>query len=356
MIVPIPGLRAFREKEPARGLFRLLLFVGLLWAAFAGGDRILTSCREAEPAGMLATAVLAGSIALLLAGERRRGADTLPGRGGSILFRLRRNRLAAFGLGAMVVLYLLALLTPLVAPQDPNRHDLPAAHAPPSTDHLLGTDQFGRDVWSRILYGSRISLFIGFVSVAIGITLGTLVGATAGFVGGPVDWLLMRLVDILLSFPRLLLLLAVIALFQPSIFLLVAVLGATGWMGTARIVRGEVLSIREREYILAARALGFGERRILFRHVLPNVLAPIIVAATLNIGNTVMLEASLSFLGLGVQPPTASWGTMINDGRHVLTTAWWLATFPGLAILVTVLSFNLVGDALRDALDPRLRR
>jgi len=270
--------------------------------------------------------------------------------------RFRANRLALAGLVAMLLLYLFALLTPLVAPFEPNRQDLEASHTPPSPGHPLGTDQFGRDVLSRILCGSRISLFIGFVSVAISITIGVLVGAAAGYLGGPADWTLMRAVDVLLSFPRLILLLAVIALFRPSIFFLVAVLGATGWMGTARIVRGEVLSIREREYVLAARALGFGRRRILFLHILPNAVAPIIVAATLGVGNTVLLEASLSFLGLGVQPPAASWGTMISDGRHVLTSAWWLSTFPGLAILITVLAFNLVGDGLRDALDPRLRR
>jgi peptide/nickel transport system permease protein len=256
----------------------------------------------------------------------------------------------------MLVLYLAALLTPILAPSEPNRQNLDAASIPPSAEHPLGTDPFGRDVLSRILYGSRISLFIGFVSVAIAVTLGALVGAAAGFLGGAVDWILMRVVDVILSFPRLVLLLAVIALFQPSIFLLVAVLGLTGWMGTARIVRGEVLSLREREFVLAARALGFSRRRILFAHILPNATAPIIVAATLNIGNTVMIEASLSFLGLGVQPPAASWGTMINDGRDLLTSAWWLATFPGLAILFTVVGFNLVGDGLRDALDPRARR
>ena len=256
----------------------------------------------------------------------------------------------------MMLLYLVALLTPLIAPFEPNIQNLETGRLlPPSSDHLLGTDKYGRDILSRILYGSRISLFIGFVAVGISLTIGTLVGAVAGFFRGAIDTALMRFVDVLLSFPRLVLLLAVIALFQPSIFLLVAVLGFTGWMGTARIVRGEVLSLREREYIVAARALGFSAPRTIFFHILPNVMAPIIVAATLNIGNTIMIEASLSFLGLGVQPPTASWGSMINQGREVLSHAWWVATFPGFAILSTVVCFNLVGDGLRDALDPRLR-
>jgi peptide/nickel transport system permease protein len=277
-------------------------------------------------------------------------------RTGDFAARFARNRLAVAGLVVMAFLYLAALLAPLLAPADPNAQDLASVHRAPSATHPLGTDQFGRDLLSRILYGSRISLLIGFVSVGLAVTIGTLVGAAAGYLGGGTDWVLMRIVDVLLSFPRLVLLLAVIALFRPSIFLLVALLGLTGWMGTARIVRAEVLSLREREFILAARALGFGRRRIVFGHILPNALAPVVVAATLNVGNTVMLEASLSFLGLGVQPPTASWGTMISDGRNALTTAWWLATFPGVAIVATVIAFNLVGDGLRDALDPRMIR
>ncbi|MFH1680132.1 MAG: ABC transporter permease [Candidatus Eisenbacteria bacterium] len=336
-------------------LFRLLLLAGLMGIMPWRGARIGRFLLEGNGAGILSVLFLIAAIAGLAAwaiAER----NAPPGAGSGFLGRFRRNRLASFGLGMMLLLYSGALLTPILAPADPNRQDLGACALSPSASHLLGTDQYGRDVLSRILYGSRISLFIGFVSVAISVTIGSLVGAVAGYVGGGVDWGLMRFVDVLLSFPRLLLLLAVIALFHPSIFLLIAVLGLTGWMGTARIVRSEVLSLKEREFVLAARALGFGGRRILFFHVLPNVIAPIIVAATLNIGNTVMLEASLSFLGLGVQPPTASWGTMINDGRDLLTSAWWLATFPGIAILFTVTGFNLVGDGLRDALDPRLRR
>ncbi|MDT8367999.1 MAG: ABC transporter permease [Longimicrobiales bacterium] len=270
----------------------------------------------------------------------------------------QRNRLAVLGGWVVILAYLLALLAPLIAPFDPAAQgDLVGMRlAPPSSTHLLGTDHFARDIFSRMLYGARVSLSIGFIAVAISASLGTLVGTVAGYLGGWVDVVLMRTVDVVISFPRLILLITIIALFQPSIFLIVVVLGLTQWPGTARLVRGEVLSLREREFIQAAEALGFSRARIMARHLVPNALVPVIIAATLGIGNTIVLEAGLSFLGLGVQPPTPSWGTMVADGRNFLTRAWWLSTFPGLAIVGVVLAFNLVGDGLRDALDPRMRK
>jgi peptide/nickel transport system permease protein len=269
----------------------------------------------------------------------------------------RRNTLAMAGLVAIVILYLVALLAPLIAPFDPiAQGDLVrGSYVGPSAENWLGTDQFARDMLSRIIYGARISLAIGFIAVAIAIVLGSLLGAIAGYLGGWLDSILMRFTDMVMAFPRLVLLIMIIALFDPSITLIILVLGLTQWPGTARLVRGEVLSLREQEYVQAARALGFGPSRIILRHLIPNVLAPVIVAATLGIGNTIVLEAGLSFLGMGVQPPTPSWGTLVADGRQNLIGAWWVATFPGLAIVVTVLAFNLVGDGLRDALDPRLR-
>ena len=269
-----------------------------------------------------------------------------------------RNRTAVAGIIVIGALYAVALLTPLVAPHDPlfQGNLVTERFVGPSPAHPLGTDQFARDVLSRLLYGARISLSIGFLAVAISVTIGTTLGAVAGFLGGFVDTLIMRFVDMVISFPRLVLLITIIALFEPSIFLITAVLGLTLWPSTARIVRGEVLSLKEREFVQAAEALGYSRPRIIFRHLIPNALAPVIVAATLGIGNTIVLEAGLSFLGLGVQPPTPSWGTMVDAGRGNLLDAWWLSTFPGLAIVFTVLSFNLVGDGLRDALDPRLRR
>jgi peptide/nickel transport system permease protein len=269
----------------------------------------------------------------------------------------RRNWLAVTGLVAIALFYLVAALTPFLAPYDPvAQGDLLAErYLAPSPAHLLGTDQFARDVLSRMLYGARVSLSIGFIAVGISVTLGTLIGAVSGYLSGRADGMIMRFVDMVIAFPRLVLLITIIALFEPSIFLIIAVLGLTQWPYVTRIVRGEVLSLREREFVQAAEALGYSRRRIILRHVVPNALAPVIVAATLGIGNTIVLEAGLSFLGLGIQPPDASWGNMVENGRDVLLSAWWISTFPGLAIVFTVLSFNVVGDGLRDAMDPRLR-
>ena len=269
----------------------------------------------------------------------------------------KKNRIAVIGAMVVVWVYLIALVTPLIAPYDPAMQGpLLGRLAAPSSEFLLGTDHVARDVFSRLMYGARVSLSIGFVAVGISVTIGTLLGAVAGYLGGWIDTVVMRFVDMVISFPRLVLLIAIVALFDTqSIFLIVAVLGFTQWPGTARIVRGEVLSLREREFVEATRALGFSRRRIILRHVIPNVLAPVIIAATLGIGNVIVLEAGLSFLGLGLEPPTPSWGSMVADGRDLLLNAWWISTFPGLAIVLTVVAFNLVGDGLRDALDPRLR-
>lgn len=226
--------------------------------------------------------------------------------------------------------------------------------APPSLAHVMGTDQLSRDILSRIIYGSRISLTIGLCAVAISVTVGTLLGAVAGYLGGWVDVVVTRSVDLVMAFPRLVLLIALAAFFDSSLLLIVMALAVTQWPVTTRVVRGEILTLREREFAEAARALGFSRPRIIFRHLLPNALAPVIVTATLGIGNTIVLEAGLSFLGLGISPPTPSWGVMVATGRSYLSDAWWIATFPGLAIVLVVLAFNLVGDGLRDALDPRL--
>src|SRR5436309_3714728 len=269
---------------------------------------------------------------------------------------LSRNRLAL--VGGVIVLFLaaLAILAPALAPWDPNRPDVKKILDPPSRAHLLGTDQLGRDVFSRMLYGSRVSLAVGFVSVGIATVIGLVLGSIAGYNGGLVDGFVMRLVDLMLVFPRFFLLLAVLAFLKPSIWTIMAVIGLTGWMGVTRLVRAEFLTLREREFVIWSESIGAGAARVIFKHILPNAIAPVLVAMTLGIPAAILTESELSFLGLGVQPPYATWGNILNDGKDLITYAWWLTLYPGLAILITVLSYNLVGEGIRDALDPRLRQ
>jgi peptide/nickel transport system permease protein len=269
---------------------------------------------------------------------------------------LARNRLAIVGGVVVVCLALLAVLATFIAPWDPNKPDVKKILDPPSTRHLFGTDQLGRDVLSRMLFGARVSLAVGFVSVGIAATIGILLGAAAGYHGGLVDAVIMRLVDLVLVFPRFFLLLAVLAFLKPSIWTIMAVIGLTGWMGVARLVRAEFLALKEREFVLWSQAVGAGAFRIIWRHILPNAMAPVLVAMTLGIPAAILTESGLSFLGLGVQPPHATWGNMLTEGKDTIELAWWLSVYPGLAILVTVLSYNLFGEGIRDALDPRLRQ
>lgn len=275
----------------------------------------------------------------------------------SALERLRRNRFGMAGAIIVLALFLAAVFAPVVAPRDPSAQgDLPRMRfVPPCKAHPLGTDKFGRDVLSRIVYGARISLAVGLLAAALSVVLGALVGATAGYLGGAADAVLMRIVDALLAIPRLFLVLTCVAFFSRSIVLIVVILGATGWMATARLVRAQVLSLRTLDFVKAAEALGARGGGIIWKHLIPNTLGVIIVAATLRIGGIILTEASLGFLGLGVPPPTPSWGTMVFEGREALLEAWWLSTFPGIAIAVTVIGFNLLGDALKEAFDPRER-
>lgn len=267
--------------------------------------------------------------------------------------RIKKNRLALAGLGMILILAVLALAAPLIVPVSPLEQNLLQRLQPPSAKHWLGTDDLGRDLLSRMIYGTRISLSVGLIAVLITTLIGSLVGLSAGYFGKWLDSLLMRTVDILLCFPTFFLILMVIAFLEPSIYNIMLVIGVTSWPGLARLVRGETLSLREREFVLAARALGCSTFRILLVHLLPNVAAPILVSATLGVGNFILAESALSFLGLGVQPPTPSWGNILTTGKDYLHFAWWLSLFPGLAILITVLAFNLLGEGLRDSLDPR---
>lgn len=269
---------------------------------------------------------------------------------------LARYGMLALGLLLVGGMSLAALLAPWIAPFDPNAINVDALLRTPSLAHPLGTDALGRDVLSRILHGGRVSLWVGFVAVGISTTIGLALGLVAGYFGRLADELIMRGVDVMLCFPSFFLILAVIAFLEPDLTNIMAVIGLTSWMGVARLVRAEAMALRGRDFVLAARAAGAGPSRIILRHILPNALAPVLVSATLGVAGAILVESSLSFLGLGVQPPDASWGNMLMDGKEVLEIAPWLSVFPGVAILLTVLGYNLLGESLRDILDPRLRR
>jgi peptide/nickel transport system permease protein len=269
--------------------------------------------------------------------------------------RFRRNRLALVGLVLVAVLALSALLAPWLAPYDPARQSLIEKRAKPGAKYLLGADEFGRDILSRVIYGSRVALLVGVLSATIAVVGGLVLGMIAGFIGGWLDSLMMRGIEILLAFPYLLLALAIVAALGPGSLNTTIAVGVWGVPAVTRIVRGSVLALRETEYVGAARAIGAPVLALLRRHILPNIVPSLIVYGTLFMANAILLEAALSFLGLGVQPPTASWGLMVSTGRDVLLVAPHVATVPGLAIMLAVLAFNLVGDGLRDALDPRLR-
>ncbi|BCG46871.1 Dipeptide ABC transporter, permease protein DppC [Citrifermentans bremense] len=270
--------------------------------------------------------------------------------------RFSTNRFALAGLAVIALLFLLSFAASYLTPYDPDAIDAWHVLLPPSAEHWFGTDELGRDVLTRVIFGARVSLKVGFVAVGIAVVVGTVVGLFAGFYGGWIDSLLMRIVDIMLCFPTFFLILAVIAMLEPSIWYIMVIIGLTGWMGVARLVRAEVLSLKSRDFISAARVLGASDRRIIFRHILPNALSPVLVSATLGVAGAILTESALSFLGIGVQPPTPSWGNILTSGKDYIEFAWWLSLFPGVAILVTVLSYNLVGEGIRDALDPRRQR
>lgn len=271
----------------------------------------------------------------------------------------RKNRLAVYASYMLMIIILAAIFAPILATHSPTKIDLARElqKLPPSAAHFLGTDDMGRDVWSRMLFGARISLIVGFMTMVISVSVGAAYGAISGYYGGRIDNVMMRFVDILLSLPTLFLLIILAAFVKPNAFGIALIIGFTSWMRVARLVRGQFLSLKEQEFVEAARALGYSNLRIIFRHILPNVTAPIIVNATLMVASAILYESTLSFLGLGVQPPQFSWGSMLTNAQDLilLKEAPWTAFFPGLAIFITVLCFNFFGDGLRDALDPKLK-
>ena len=269
--------------------------------------------------------------------------------------RFLKNKIAVAGSIVVLALFAVSLLAPWIAPYDPSAIDLKLVLAPPSAAHPFGTDQLGRDVLSRMIWGSRISLKVGFVATGIAMLIGTILGALSGYYGRWVDAVIMRFVDIMLCFPTFFLIVAVIAILEPSIWNIMIVIGLTGWMGITRLVRADFISLKERDFVAAARVIGAGDLRIIFAHILPNAMASVLVATTLGVAGAILTESALSFLGIGVQPPTPSWGNILTAGKDNIDIAWWLSLYPGLAILITVLGYNLLGEGIRDSLDPRLR-
>ncbi len=270
-------------------------------------------------------------------------------------YSFSRNRMAIAGGIVVILLFVVSLLASWISPYDPNEINLHEVLSHPSLAHLFGTDQLGRDVLSRMIWGAGISLKVGFVATGVAICIGVILGALAGYYGRWVDTVIMRFVDIMLCFPAFFLILAVIAILEPSIWNIMIVIGLTSWMGITRLVRADFISLKERDFVQAARAIGASDLRIIFRHILPNAMASVLVAATLGVAGAILTESALSFLGIGVQPPTPSWGNILTAGKNNIDIAWWLSLYPGLAILITVLGYNLLGEGIRDSLDPRLK-
>jgi peptide/nickel transport system permease protein len=267
-----------------------------------------------------------------------------------------KNKLMLAGSGIVLLLFIVSFLAPWLAPYDPGQINLSNVLVSPSSSYLFGTDQLGRDVFSRMIWGARISLKVGFVATGLAIIIGIIMGSLAGYYGGWVDAVIMRFVDIMLCFPTFFLILAVIAFLEPSIWNIMIVIGLTGWMGVTRLVRADFISLKERDFVQAAKAMGASDLRIIILHILPNAFASILVAATLGIAGAILTESALSFLGIGVQPPTPSWGNILTAGKDNIDIAWWLSLYPGLAILITVVGYNLLGEGIRDSLDPRLKK
>ncbi|MBR3627583.1 MAG: ABC transporter permease [Elusimicrobia bacterium] len=271
----------------------------------------------------------------------------------NIFIKLINNKFAVIGLSIILLLIFVALFAPVISPYTPSQQNVFERLQSPSLNHFFGTDDLGRDVFTRMIFGARISLAVGFISVFIILVIGTFLGIISGYYGGKIDYIIMRFTDIVLCFPTFFLIILVIAFIEPNIYNVMIVIGVTSWPGLARLVRAEVLSLKEREFILVSKMMAISNIKIFFVHILPNIISPLMVYSSLAIGGAILTESALSFLGLGVQPPTPSWGQILTSGKDYIYMAWWLSLFPGIAILVTVLAFNLVGEAVRDIFDPK---
>ena len=271
----------------------------------------------------------------------------------NVLIKLLKNKFALTGLIVITLLIVVALFAPVISPYTPSEQNVFERLQAPSLTHVFGTDDLGRDVFTRMIFGARISLAVGFISVFIILVIGTFLGIISGYYGGKIDYIIMRFTDIVLCFPTFFLIILVIAFIEPNIYNVMIVIGVTSWPGLARLVRAEVLSLKEREFILVSKMMAISNIKIFFVHILPNIISPLMVYSSLAIGGAILTESALSFLGLGVQPPMPSWGQILTSGKDYIYMAWWLSLFPGIAILVTVLAFNLVGEAIRDIFDPK---
>lgn len=271
----------------------------------------------------------------------------------NVLIKLFKNKFALTGLTIITLLIVVALFAPVISPYTPSEQNVFERLQAPSLTHFFGTDDLGRDVFTRMVFGARISLAVGFISVFIILVIGTFLGIVSGYYGGKIDYIIMRFTDIVLCFPTFFLIILVIAFIEPNIYNVMIVIGVTSWPGLARLVRAEVLSLKEREFILVSKMMAISNIKIFFVHILPNIISPLMVYSSLAIGGAILTESALSFLGLGVQPPMPSWGQILTSGKDYIYMAWWLSLFPGIAILVTVLAFNLVGEAIRDIFDPK---
>jgi peptide/nickel transport system permease protein len=368
VLAVIPGAGHLVLGKRRRGLHLMLFAAAMSLLLAARWDAFVTALSSSAIDDWIASrfviAALAASIIVsvvdtrrILIGRTSAASGTTTGRSpyGIAIRRFTANSLAVTAVYVVAFLYIVSLLAPIVAPYDPAAIEnvLETRYLAPSAQHLFGTDEFGRDLFSRAVYGARISLSVGLLAVIIAVTFGTLYGAVAGYFGGALDNVLMRIVDVILAFPTFFLMLMLAGVFEANIVFLVLILGFTSWTGTARVIRGEILSLKEREFVEGAQAIDLPSHLIIARHLIPNAMAPVLVSAALMVGGMIAAEAGLSFLGIGVRPPTPSWGNMISAGQDALLVAWWIALFPGLLLAITILCFNLLADGLRDALDPK---